>query len=483
MQGNDAIRRAAEEYRREQEAAQPRAAPYQKQKVEQPAAPARVRLARGSDVEMKPIRWLWPGWLARGKLHILAGMPAAGKTTLALSLGAVPTCGRNWPDGAPCLAKGNVIIWSGEDAAEDTLCPRFAAMGGDLNRFFVVGGVVEGDRSRAFDPAKDMGALAGAIDEIGGASIVVVDPIVSAVSGDSHKNSETRRGLQPLVDLAAKFDAAIIGVSHFSKGTSGRDPVDRLTGSLAFGALARVVMVAACSQGDDAPPRVLARAKSNIGPDGGGFAFGLATRPVGAAGIDAQLVEWGEKLEGTAREILAQAEGQPDVETVGKAAEAETLIRSMLAGGPMDSATVFDRCAAAGISKKTAYRAKSALGVEAKKRGFGAGWIWELPAGNGAEDGQELPEDGQHAVDLATFAKKPGKPGVLRRFPLATFVTTFGGDTVAEDGQDAPKMANEDGHWPPSQNINKTGASSEGGQASQSDVDLTTFGNDEWGEL
>ena len=75
--------------------------------------------------------------------------------------------------------------------------------------------------------------------------MIIVDPIVSAVSGDSHKNGETRRALQPLVDLASDVNAALIGITHFSKGTSGRDPLERITGSIAFGALARVVMVAA----------------------------------------------------------------------------------------------------------------------------------------------------------------------------------------------------------------------------------------------
>ena len=42
---------------------------------------------------------------------------------------------------------------------------------------------------------------------------------------------------------------ALLGITHFSKGTGGRDPVERLTGSLAFGALARVVLIAAKHQG------------------------------------------------------------------------------------------------------------------------------------------------------------------------------------------------------------------------------------------
>jgi hypothetical protein len=52
-----------------------------------------------------------------------------------------------------------------------------------------------------------------------------------------------------------------------------------VTGSIAFAALARVVLVAAkvtSDSGDEMEARrVLMRAKSNIGPDDGGFAYAL----------------------------------------------------------------------------------------------------------------------------------------------------------------------------------------------------------------
>ena len=53
-----------------------------------PPTPARaVVLACGTDLKPEPVRWLWRDWLALGKLHILAGAPGQGKTTLALGMG------------------------------------------------------------------------------------------------------------------------------------------------------------------------------------------------------------------------------------------------------------------------------------------------------------------------------------------------------------------------------------------------------------
>ena len=42
-----------------------------------------VHLINGAAIRPTPIDWLWGGWLAAGKLHILAGAPGTGKTALA----------------------------------------------------------------------------------------------------------------------------------------------------------------------------------------------------------------------------------------------------------------------------------------------------------------------------------------------------------------------------------------------------------------
>ena len=91
-------------------------------------------------------------------------------------------------------------------------------------------------------------------------ALLIVDPIVSAVATDSHKNGEVRRGLQPLVDLAAAQGCALLGITHYSKGTAGRDPLERVTGSVAFGALARLVFGTAKPTEEGAPRRMV-RAK------------------------------------------------------------------------------------------------------------------------------------------------------------------------------------------------------------------------------
>lgn len=361
-----------------------------------------IDLRRASDIPCVPIRWLWPGWLARGKLHLIAGAPGVGKSTVAMRLAAAVTSGDAWPSGS-LAPLGSVLIWSGEDDPGDTLIPRLRAAGANLDRVFFVGDIRDAEGVRYFDPARDVPALSIEADRIGGVSLVVCDPIVSAVTGDSHKNTEVRRALQPLVELADRLDAAILGVTHFSKGSQGRDPTERVVGSIAFGALARVVMVAAKrAEGEDGPPRMFARAKSNIGPDGGGFAYDLEQADIGR-GMQASVVRWGAALDGTARELLGAAEEV--MGDVGDAiTDAERFLQHVLADGPVPSAEVKKDANAAGIAWASVRRAKTRIGVIASKTTMSGGWQWSLPTDTPAPKVLKNPEDAQQN-NVSTFGK------------------------------------------------------------------------------
>ena len=138
----------------------------------------RVVLRSGADMNPEPVRWLWPGWLALGKLVILGGAPGTGKTTAALSMAATVTTGRHWPDGNRCPV-GDVLIWSGEDDPCDTLLPRLIAAGVDRSRVYFVSGVNVNGEIRPFDPSTDVSELLAAARELPALKFILVDPIVS----------------------------------------------------------------------------------------------------------------------------------------------------------------------------------------------------------------------------------------------------------------------------------------------------------------
>jgi len=337
----------------------------------------RIVLTCGSDLTPEPVQWLWTGWLALGKFHLLAGAPGQGKTTIAMGLAATVTIAGRWPDGTRCEA-GNVLIWSGEDDYADTLLPRLIAAGADRSRIYFVGGTRVGSEVRPFDPATDTPILQDAIAKIGSVSLIVIDPVSTAVSGDSHKNTEVRRGLQPLVDLAASINAALLGITHLSKGGQGSDPAQRVIGSIAFTAVARVVMLAArvkADAGDD--KRILARGKSNIGPDNGGFEYHLA-QVEALPGINASRIEWGQAVEGTAQELLTD----PAEQDAPDQADAVSLLRAELTADCLTSANLAIKpLKDAGFSKKQIWTASKKLKVIRRKGSDGKadGWYWRLP--------------------------------------------------------------------------------------------------------
>ena len=364
-----------------------------------------VVIVSGADLKPQPVSWLWKNWLARGKLHILAGAPGQGKTTIAIKIAATVTRGGKFPDGSQCPI-GNVLIWSGEDDPADTLMPRLMAAGGDPSRVrFITGAIVNGERL-PFDPARDMSDLVVAIGRIGGISLLIVDPIVSAVAGDSHKNTEVRRALQPVVHLAEAMGAAVLGITHFSKGGAGRDPTERVTGSVAFGAVARVVMVAAKVQADDGTDRrIFARSKSNIGPDDGGFAYTLDQVEV-LPGIEASRVIWGEAVAGAARDLLTEPDGEAQTDA-GMAVELDDFLRELLSDGvPVPSKAIKEAARESGHAYRTVQRAAKRIGVHIRKGGMASGWFWTLPKT------PHRPEDAERANSVGVSSSASSGGGV-----------------------------------------------------------------------
>lgn len=241
---------------------------------------------------------------------------------------------------------------------------------------FIQGAQNPDGESVPFDPASDIGLLLRAIDSIGGVDLLIIDPVISTISGDMHKANDVRRSLQPIVDLAVAKGCAVLGISHYAKGSKGSSPTERVIGSQAFAALARMVLVTA--KKEDSNERVLARAKSNISVDTGGFGYMIEPLTV-TNGIETTVCRWGDEVTGTARKIL------DDVETIELEQERSTLddaknfLITELETGPRSVSEIQDDAKAAGYSIATIRRARAALGIDSYKVGMAKGWMWDLP--------------------------------------------------------------------------------------------------------
>jgi len=62
-----------------------------------------------SSVEPEEVSWLWPSWLALGKLALVDGDPGLGKSAMTLDLAARVSAGMAFPDGAECEPAG--VLW------------------------------------------------------------------------------------------------------------------------------------------------------------------------------------------------------------------------------------------------------------------------------------------------------------------------------------------------------------------------------------
>ena len=76
-----------------------------------------LRLAE--DIGMRKVKWIWPGWLARGYLHLYVGDSGAAKSTLTAEIAACITTGRPF-FGTSAKRKPADFLWCGlEDPHEE----------------------------------------------------------------------------------------------------------------------------------------------------------------------------------------------------------------------------------------------------------------------------------------------------------------------------------------------------------------------------
>ena len=345
-----------------------------------------VILVNGASQEIEDIDWLWKGWLAKGKFHLLAGAPGTGKTMLALNMAAIITKGGKWPDKSS-VPLGRVLIWSGEDHINDTLLPRLVAAGADVNLIEFIDKVNEFNRKRSFDFKTDIPQLSQKIEEINGCSLLIIDSIVQAVAGDSNKNSNVRNALNPLVELGIYYNCAILGITHVNKRSTKHAPLDRVTGSLAFGAVARIILMTDKIQSEDegsSSDAVLVRAKTNIGECDGGFEYGIQEVEFEYKGKihSNSTIRWqDEPLKGTARNILKFADNEKFGGGSGIKYKAVQLLKTELADKPRPSSDIKDKAREQGIPERALDSAKKLLDIQSYKQdGVNHGqWMNSLP--------------------------------------------------------------------------------------------------------
>ena len=332
-------------------------------------------ILRASSVIVRPVQWLKPNQIPLGKLICLYGNPGCGKSFWSCDCGARITTGAEWPDLPYTFAPlGNVIYLSAEDAPEDTLVPRLAKAGADLDRIFILQGKKLPDESgrmlRREITLEDVATARDAIRKIGNVKAIFIDPVSAYMGGaDSHNNAETRGALRPWSELAAEDGTAIFAITHVTKG-GGNSALLRAMGSIAFVAAARAAYVF-CKDANDQSRRLVLPTKNNLGDDKTGWAFSI---------VDGAVVWEPAPILTTADEAMAAlAESAVEGHQSEREAAAEWL-SDFLASGPKPAKECEAEGVAATFAKKTIRLARESLGIRPMKERFGGGvWLWDLP--------------------------------------------------------------------------------------------------------
>jgi hypothetical protein len=333
-----------------------------------------------ADIKPKLVRWLWPGFLARGEISMLDGLPGEGKSQLLIDVAARVTQGRDMPPEATDRAEErprNVLILSKEDSWEHTIVPRLMAAKADLKR------IIKPPKDDIRFP-RDIEMITGQMRDYR-IRLVIIDPILAFLGTekiDANTESHVRDFLNPLLDATRSCDASTALIRHFRKDATGA--IHRGLGSQAWTAVCRLQHVV----GRIGPkePATLAVSKCNIARKAPSFRYAIIEEEVFAPGevrgknlrIKTSKVEWIGPCETSANAISAAA-GLPGRRPTKCDEAVEMLLELTEDGKTMDA----DQCeekvrAECRISGRTYDTAKKMACVLSRKTKNG----WEVYRGD-----------------------------------------------------------------------------------------------------
>ncbi len=330
-----------------------------------PARPMLWTTATELATKVAEVTWLWPDWLPRGFLTILAAAPGDGKSAVALDLANRLIQGVEWPDESPNEAGGgDPVLVIDAEGCQAIWCARIALWGVPGDKMLFPG---DGFARVALDDLHVREGVRETILDLR-TKLLIIDSLRGALPGAVDENdSRIASVLSPWTDLARDTNVALLVVHHFGKPKKGEGrsaSPDRLRGSSAIAAAARVVVAADHPQEEsreDDPTMRLSVVKSNLAalPKPLGFCMG----PEG--------VDWCDAPQPPRRETVAD--------------RAADFLRAVLAKKPMPYSEVMEAATSAHVSKRGLYEAKKRLRiVDVPNPENPRKPLWSLPTERGA---------------------------------------------------------------------------------------------------
>ena len=313
-----------------------------------------LKLISLEDVAVEPVRWLWYPYIPLGKLSIIHGDPAEGKTTLALWIAAACSRGQALPGGETGEPL-TILYQTAEDGLGDTIKPRLLESKADLQKIYTI--------DETDFPLSMLDHRIGEAIEKTHAQLMILDPMQAYLGDkvDMNRANEVRTVMKGLTKVANQTGCAIVLVGHLNKSQTSNS-AQRGLGSMDFRAAARSVLLVGRLK-NDRDVRVMVHDKSSLAPEGNSRAFSLENGTL----------HWQEGYETlTADELLSGAARG------NKVALAEDLIREQLAGGhPVLANEIYQMAKDAGISRRTVEMAKRNM-PDVTARKLRNCWAWSL---------------------------------------------------------------------------------------------------------
>ncbi len=340
---------------------------------------------RLSDIQEKPVDWIWPRRWARGFLTGIFGDGGTGKSTLDTMVMARRTTGRPMPFETVVSARppGNCVVLSLEDDPSLTLKPRFMLAGGDPDRLFVIESVYDPSTKKRVGQVeleRDLEMLKAKLLEVEAVHFTV-SPISAYLGSarNSWKDSDVRAIADPLLAMAAELRISGTLVSHPNKN-SAQKAAYRMSGSQALYNALRLVLVTAFDPEDPDQKRlVVVGGKRSICELPPPLAFRAVVQKYSVNGQDLEnvVLEFEpEPLDPKKYSADFLLGGALDSEKLSELAFAMRFLEVTLdsTGKKVPSADVDEAAAAYGIKKGGTYaRARRAMNVQSAKEA--KGWM------------------------------------------------------------------------------------------------------------
>lgn len=346
-----------------------------------------LQLTPASAIKPRPVKWLWDGRIAIGTLALLAGREGIGKSTLAYWLVAQIT--RGILPGESFGEPRAVLIAATEDSWAHTIVPRLIAARADLDKVFRIAVRSADEVYVGMNVIKDLKLLEQAAVQVE-AGLLLLDPLMSRLGDqDTHKDSEVRIALEPMVDVADRVGMSVLGLIHHNKSGS-TDPLQLIMGSKAFTAVARSVHTVVIDPDDEEEERKLfGTPKNNLGRTNlPTLSFTIVETILDTDEGPAKTgrLVWGAEFHESISAVMERS-GTENTDRTALKEAAEWLHDFLSITGVVGSARVKDEGRKAGHSESALKRARHRIHAETRSEGFPRTTFWYLPGGEDTTKG------------------------------------------------------------------------------------------------